>query len=188
MLVDRKRGSRLVLMFILALAILVVITTVYAIIAEPGGEVELRVQQCDAEDKSSTANNYVAACGGTYPGACGSGSNDRLSCNDGNVETNISANFSDLWTNNANPTDEYQFKVRNVTSGCFVFENTTTTYTDAFDPPTSSSIIHRLNFTSGYQSQCNNASIDISITVPPDEPGGDKNSTIIFTGIFGEEY
>ncbi|MDP2925076.1 MAG: hypothetical protein Q8N99_01765 [Nanoarchaeota archaeon] len=107
--------------------------------------------------------------------------------NDGNVEINISGNFTHLFINYPNPTTYYQYKIRNLTSGCFDYPNTVTSWTNAPAPSSNVSIIKKLNFTSGYQSGCNNASLDIMVIVPPsDEEAGNKSSTITITGILGE--
>lgn len=48
----------------------------------------LPVKACTAENKKNAANTYNESCEGTYPAVCGSNTtNDFLSCNDGNLET-----------------------------------------------------------------------------------------------------
>ncbi len=106
--------------------------------------------------------------------------------NDGNAMLNISVNFSNLFSSAANPSKYYQYKVRNLTTGCFIYENSTTSWANA--STITGMIIHKLNFTSGYQTGCNNASIDILVEVPADEPNGTKSSTITFTSSLGEKY
>ncbi len=54
--------------------------------AGPGETVELRARACNLEEQSGS-NSYNLACAGSYPATCGAGSADRLSCNDGNVES-----------------------------------------------------------------------------------------------------
>jgi hypothetical protein len=89
--------------------------------------------------------------------------------NDGNTELNITVNFTDLWNSIANPSKYFQFKVRNLTDSCFIYDNTTTSWTNATAPGITGHAIQRLNFTSGYQTGCDNASIDINVEVPSAE-------------------
>lgn len=58
----------------------------YNVVAEPGGETELRVQQCDAENLEATKGTFADSCSGTYPAECGAAA-DRLSCDDGKIES-----------------------------------------------------------------------------------------------------
>jgi hypothetical protein len=104
--------------------------------------------------------------------------------NTGNVETNVSINFTNPWTSISLPNESLRFKVRNLTAGCFIFANTTTSWTHA--PTATTPIIHRLNFTSGYQAGCDNSSLDIHIKVPLNEPSGSKSSVVTFIGDLGE--
>jgi hypothetical protein len=110
--------------------------------------------------------------------------------NDGNTELNITINFTTLWNSVANSSKYFQFKIRNLTSGCFVYGNTNTSWTNATAPGTTNYAINRLNFTSGYQTLCNNASIDINITVPSAETvsvaNEPRSSVITFTAYLGE--
>ncbi|VVB78285.1 Concanavalin A-like lectin/glucanases superfamily protein [uncultured archaeon] len=108
--------------------------------------------------------------------------------NDGNAEINITANFTNLWTSVANPSRYYQFKVTNKTIGCFNYVNTTTAWTNATQLSVTKQIIQNMNFTSGYQSGCNNVSIDIAIEVPASEGAGNKSSTVTFTSYLAENY
>jgi hypothetical protein len=108
--------------------------------------------------------------------------------NDGNARVNITANFTDLWATAPNPNASYRFKIRNAT-GCFIEDgNTTTSWTNAFNSSTTSGIIKKFNFTSGYQTGCNNVSVDISVSVPDQETPGAKSSVIIFTSRLEEVY
>jgi hypothetical protein len=106
--------------------------------------------------------------------------------NDGNALTNITANFSNLWNSSIaqNPSRYYQFKARNVTPQCFNYANSVTTWTNA--TTTNISVIQKLNFTLGYQTGCNNASIDIAIEVPAAEIPANKSSLVTFFGMLGE--
>lgn len=48
----------------------------------------VNVRACTAENKVNTANTYNDSCEGTYPAPCGQNTtNDFLSCDDGNLET-----------------------------------------------------------------------------------------------------
>jgi len=104
--------------------------------------------------------------------------------NDGNAVLNISINFTNLFLNTVNPSDNFKFKIRNFSSSCFAIEGTTETWTQA--PAITTHAIQELNFTSGYQTGCNNASVDLLVTVPGDEPPGDKGAIITFTSSLGE--
>ena len=106
--------------------------------------------------------------------------------NDGNVQTNISVNFTNLFSSASNPSSYFQFKIRNTTSGCFVDSGTLVSWNDA--PLLTARAINRMNFTSGYQSGCNNVSVDLLVKIPADEPAGNKLSTVVFTGSLGEPY
>jgi hypothetical protein len=106
--------------------------------------------------------------------------------NYGNSYTNVSINSTDLWSKVANPSEYYQFKVRNTTMNCFWTNETNTSW--AFVPSITSNVIKNFNFTSGYQEGCNNVSFDIHVEVPLNESAGDKSSTITFTGRLGEIY
>ncbi|MFA5723595.1 MAG: LamG domain-containing protein [Candidatus Pacearchaeota archaeon] len=108
--------------------------------------------------------------------------------NNGNVESNITANFTDLWEGASNPSENYQFKITNTTSNCFNPLNTITSFTNATAPGITGNIIQKLNFTSGYQTGCNNVSVDILVRVPSSEPAGNKSSMITFTSHLGENY
>ena len=104
--------------------------------------------------------------------------------NDGNAYLNISVNFTSLFSSDSSPTNNFQFMVRNMTAACFVSTGTQTTFTQA--PTATTKIINQFNFTKGYQTGCNNVSIDLLITVPVDEPPGNKSSTITLTAALGE--
>ena len=108
--------------------------------------------------------------------------------NNGNVESNITANFTNLWESAPNPSQHYQFKITNTTSSCFNPSSTTTSFTNATAPGITGNVIQNLNFTSGYQAGCNNVSVDVLLEVPSGEPAGNKSSTITFTSYLGENY
>lgn len=104
--------------------------------------------------------------------------------NNGNAELNISINFTNLWSSVSNPSNYFRYKIRNLTTQCFISGETSTSWTQA--PFLTGFAIHRLNFTSGYQTGCNNVSVDLLIDVPGDESTGDKSSAIIFISSLGE--
>jgi len=106
--------------------------------------------------------------------------------NDGNVLINITLSATELWGEVTLPDTSFQFKVTNSTLACFIYDNSTTSFTDV--PTATTPIIHKLNFTGGFQNGCGNVSIDVSITVPSDEPAGNKSSTMTFTAALGEIY
>ncbi|MEK6872277.1 MAG: hypothetical protein AABX16_05215, partial [Nanoarchaeota archaeon] len=102
----------------------------------------------------------------------------------GNSEANISVNFTNPWTSVTLPNESLRFRVKNLTSNCFIVVNTTTGWTHA--PVATTPIIHRLNFTSGYQTGCNNVSIDLHVRVPNNENAGNKTSLVTFISSLGE--
>lgn len=71
--------------FVKIVFLLLVIVFVYATVAEPNGEVDLRAYKCYREVLSAIPNNYIPGCGGSYPAACGD-MMDLLSCDDGKWE------------------------------------------------------------------------------------------------------
>ncbi|MGV8151443.1 MAG: hypothetical protein ACP5OG_00015, partial [Candidatus Nanoarchaeia archaeon] len=97
--------------------------------------------------------------------------------NTGNVYLNISANFSDIFFKAPNPSDSYQFKIRNTSASCFDRIATRINWTNA--TTTNIEAINRLNFTGGYQTGCSNASIDILVRVPSDETPGNRSSSVV---------
>jgi len=104
--------------------------------------------------------------------------------NDGNAVLNISVNFTNIFTSSSNPSNYYQYKIRNNSLGCYIDSGTQTSWAQA--PSISAWAIKQLNFTSGYQQGCSNVSVDLLVEIPIDEPAGDKNSTITFTSYLGE--
>jgi len=105
--------------------------------------------------------------------------------NDGNAEINVSINFTALWDSAAFPSDKFRYKLREPSGECYEDAGTQTAWLNA--PPTTTESVNKLNFTSGYQTGCNNASLDINITVPSDEPAGNKSSIVTFTASLSEE-
>jgi parallel beta-helix repeat protein len=104
--------------------------------------------------------------------------------NDGNAELNISVNFTDLFSSVQNPSNNYQYKIRNNSLGCYIDSGTQTSWAQA--PSMTGFAINRLNFTSGYQSGCNNVSVDLLVTIPGQEPAGNKSSITTFISGLGE--
>ncbi len=104
--------------------------------------------------------------------------------NDGNAETNISVNSSALFSSVSHPSSNFQYKIGNLTSDCFVGSGTQTTWANT--PLTLTTAINRLNFTAGYQNVCDNVSVDILVEVPVNEEPGNKSSLITFIASLGE--
>ncbi|MBI2671251.1 right-handed parallel beta-helix repeat-containing protein, partial [Candidatus Woesearchaeota archaeon] len=110
--------------------------------------------------------------------------------NDGNslVKVNISLLDSGLWRSRPSPTSFFSYKISNFTgppqsAGAFRWDTSTTTY--ASIPLVNETAIDLLK----YLNLTNNriiARVDINITVPNDEPGGRKNSTVLFSSMLGE--
>ena len=66
--------------------IVTLIAIIIAVQAQPGGQTDLRVQTCTAEDLAAKGS-FAGACDSTYPNAtCGTGG-DLISCNDGLSES-----------------------------------------------------------------------------------------------------
>lgn len=83
-----RKINLLLLPFVILISVIVI-----ALQAEPGGETELRAQNCAAQENANSNNVYDIACDGTYPAACGAG-NDLLSCNDNNYyEEQLVSNY-----------------------------------------------------------------------------------------------
>ncbi|MBR9706260.1 hypothetical protein GOV14_04445 [Candidatus Pacearchaeota archaeon] len=107
--------------------------------------------------------------------------------NDGNVEVNVTVNFTSLWASVAIPSDYYNYTVRTEGLPSCYFSARNDTWYNA--NTVNEQLLTRLNFTAGYQSGCDDALIDISLLVPPSEPGSTSyESTIWFTASLGEAY
>ncbi len=104
--------------------------------------------------------------------------------NTGNTLLNVSINFTSLFSTALSPTDNFQYRIRNTTKSCFASAATQTDYTQA--PTATTQAINQFNFTAGYQTPCNNVSVDILVTVPIDESSGNKNSIVTFIASLGE--
>ena len=104
--------------------------------------------------------------------------------NDGNVELNISVNATNPWDSINLPHQSYRYKIRNVSNTCFDYANTSTSWTNI--PSSVTQAIQKLNFTVDQSSVCGNSSIDISVSIPNNEPPGNKTSYMTFTASLGE--
>ncbi len=111
--------------------------------------------------------------------------------NDGNslVNVNISLLDSGLWISKPSPTIYFSYKITNFTgppdhSGAFRWA---TSNTSGYTPIPLSNItaIDLLKYVNLTNSRVV-ARVDINITVPSDEPGGRKNSTLLFSSMLGE--
>jgi hypothetical protein len=103
--------------------------------------------------------------------------------NDGNALLNISINSSALFVEGSHPSNNLQYKIRNK-SGCYEDTGTQTSFTQI--PATSAQALNKLNFTSGYQTGCNNVSVDVLVTVPSGEAPGNKSTIVTFISRLGE--
>ena len=102
--------------------------------------------------------------------------------NDGNAILNISLNATDLWTSITGSSIYFEYKIDNKSGeeGSFNWQQSTTNFDQM--PNTTQIAIVGFNWSDSTDS----AEIDLNITVPPDEVGGDKESTVYFTGSLGE--
>ena len=114
--------------------------------------------------------------------------------NDGNVKLNVNISGTDLFSTTGNPTANYQFagntSSNNLTSQCLtsisgcegtcfnLATNSTTTLTNMPLGGSPVYVIGQLNFTDS----CDEAEVEISVTVPSNEPTGAKTSGVTFTG------
>lgn len=104
--------------------------------------------------------------------------------NNGNTLLNVSLNFTSLFLRAPSPSDNLQYRISNNTANCFISTGTQTSFAQA--PTLLTRAIHQMNFTSGYQTACSNLSVDVLVTVPSDEPPGNKSSLITFVASLGE--
>jgi hypothetical protein len=112
--------------------------------------------------------------------------------NDGNVKLNVNISGTSLFSTTANPTSNYQFAANysnntGLTAGlpgaegtCFDTgsTNSTTTLTNVPLGGSPLYVIGQLNYTD----TCDEAEVEISVTVPSNEPTGPKSSTVLFVG------
>jgi len=93
--------------------------------------------------------------------------------NDGNIDIDAQIKASNLWFSAPNPSQYYQYNVRENKTNSFNKNESTVNF--AFMPTTYAVVdISRLK----YKDENDDAKIDLSVTVPSDEPSGPKNSTI----------
>jgi len=104
--------------------------------------------------------------------------------NSGNVGIDINISLADssasLWSSDPSPTSNYQYKIDNKTNeeGAFNWVGSITSWTNV-DVANTSYKIENLN----YSDDTDEAELDILITVPGDEPGGEKTSDLTITGV-----
>lgn len=96
--------------------------------------------------------------------------------NDGNVAINITVSGTSLWSSQANPTMYYQVKCGNTSewTGCSMNYNPKNQHNFTNMPTSATQIIWNLT----YASAVDQAEIDINVSVPIDEAGGPKSSTV----------
>ena len=102
--------------------------------------------------------------------------------NDGNCLLNISIDATSLFESAAHPSSYYQFKVDNYTleNGSFMWDYSLYSWTDI--PSATTHAITELNNTD----DTDTVEVDIKLTVPPEEPGGYRDSTVTFTESLAE--
>ena len=102
--------------------------------------------------------------------------------NDGNCMANITMNATDLWTSISGNSSYFQFKVDNNTleNGSFNWLFSQTSWEQV--PNTTQMTIVEINWSDATDS----AEIDLLVTIPLDEPPGNKTSTITFTSSLAE--
>lgn len=102
--------------------------------------------------------------------------------NDGNavIEVNITELGISLWNSTATPNDLYQYKTDNVTGeeGSFNGTRSAITYTNM--PKDNLTVLAGFNHSDLQDS----AEVEINVTVPLDEPPGQKTSTVVYTGYY----
>ena len=103
--------------------------------------------------------------------------------NDGNVYVNVTINASNIWVRQANPSSYYQFKTSNSTNepGAFSWEKSNISW--SYMPSITAMAIANFNWTDAKDE----ASIDVHLTVPSDEPAGGKTSNITLEASYADE-
>jgi len=97
--------------------------------------------------------------------------------NDGNSMIDVNVTATPIFNSSTSMT--YDGKVDNTTeTGSFNWSRSTTTFT-AFSTITNITIAH-LN----YSNSTDSAEVDVKVVVPPDEPFGNKTSTVTFTAAY----
>lgn len=98
--------------------------------------------------------------------------------NEGNtlIDINLSI-FRNLWVSKPSPTNNLMYRIDNFTGqeGAFNWSGSVTTYTAI--PIVNNTAIKQLNYTIK-----NTANMHIEITVPTDEPAGNKSALLLITG------
>jgi len=102
--------------------------------------------------------------------------------NDGNCFLNISLNATDLWTSIFGNSSYYQFKVDNKTGEQGSFNWTTSQTSWHYVPNSTEAAIFGFNWSDATDL----AEMDLLVTLPSQEPAGDKSSTLHFTADLGE--
>ena len=101
--------------------------------------------------------------------------------NDGNSYININITIgSYLWTSVQSESSYLQYKIDNVTGEENAFNSTLSAVSWTNFTITNSTGIYKLN----YSDDRDSAEVDINISVPPNEPPGNKQSNILFTGYY----
>ncbi|MFH1151871.1 MAG: hypothetical protein V1788_01970, partial [Nanoarchaeota archaeon] len=103
--------------------------------------------------------------------------------NNGNCFANISINATQLWNTMASNSDYYKFKADNISGeeGAFDWLKSLTSWNQM--PLTGQSVaIVALNFSDSK----NSVEVDLLVTVPNQEPWGDRESTVSFEAKLGE--
>ena len=102
--------------------------------------------------------------------------------NDGNVLSDLNLSLiDDLWVMKSAPSSFFRYKADNATgttqeTGSFNYTGSITTFTNI--PLTNESFVKKLNYTDSNDT----AELDLEITIPTDEPAGNKSAILIITG------
>lgn len=108
--------------------------------------------------------------------------------NSGNIGADVNISLASgstgIWASKVSPTEYFQYKIDNKTDeeGSFNWTDSITGWTDV-DVANSSYKIRNLN----YSDTSDEAELDIKITVPLDEPSGEKTASVIITGAITSE-
>ncbi len=108
--------------------------------------------------------------------------------NEGNIGTDINISLASgstgLWASKQSPTSYFQYKIDNKTGeeGSFNWSDSITAWTNV-DVANTSYKIRNLN----YSDSTDEVELDISITVPLDEPPGSKTASLVITGAVTSE-
>jgi hypothetical protein len=104
--------------------------------------------------------------------------------NDGNCFTNVSLNATALWVTNITDSNNYQFKIDNLSGeeGAFNSLESQTNWDTVPIVPNERNGISKLNFSDSKDS----AEVDILVIVPNQEPAGTRGSFVYFPARLGE--